>query len=574
MSMLLDQPRQTMRRQYAARGRRPAPRFLAPASRCAAIAILVTTALVAIAVAISTAYHAKAAYHLDSASYRFQAAKLYEHYELAGRWTTAWDAFHQQSSFDTIVRLCVWPESLCHCYGQLWVQAPLMALFFFLTAWYVYRQTGSYLFGFAVVATTFLFGQVYYPYQGLADYWKEMLAVWILGSALVSWFLSDQASREGWSFLSGLLWGLLVLQRPVMAVYGSVLFLPFLANGIYRRCRQDTPGRFAWRAIAFGAAPVALGTIAIVVQGSAVYHYYFVMGYGYTSWSVVAETLLQGYMLQGFGFRLALGICFGLCLAASWRHLWQRLPDAIVAMWLTIGLFGLIVASRALYHGFYAMAMVMAVVGLARLAPRHLSLTSTRTIALVLLAVTAGAAVKQEVAYANNRAVLAQTNQENRQFFEELGAVVQAAPPDVRVGFFFDECFELLWNQLYFDHGSKLADHRFFMSIHDTYYKGVFGDLEPKEIAAAIVAEMERTPHALVVIHNDPADLERWIARIEFFPNSISVKVNARIGEHLRHSAHWRMVQRIESASRGQLLVYESCSLAAAVPPVAAGADH
>src|SRR5207244_8850232 len=119
------------------------------------------------------------------------------------------------------------------------------------------RRTGSLLWGLAVVMIAFVFRPVYHPVQGITDYWKDNLAIWMLGSALVSWFLSEDGSRRGWSVLSGICWGMLALERPVVAVYGALLFLPLLGAGVYRRFRQDDLGTLLKRAVTFGGVPLA-----------------------------------------------------------------------------------------------------------------------------------------------------------------------------------------------------------------------------------------------------------------------------------------------------------------------------
>ncbi|GEM_PF-6170467 len=531
-----------------------------PVVICALAGVMATACLVALGVSISTTYHATASYHYDSAAYRFHSVGIYDQFAQQGRWATAWSLLQQQNSFDLLVRLFAYPESLCQFHGHLLVQAPLMAVFFFLTFWYVYARSGSYLLGGSVIAVAFLFGPVYHPIQSLTDYWKDNLGIWMLGSALWCWFFSEHASRRGWAFLSGVFWGLLVVQRPVLTIYGGALFAPFFIYGVYRRIREDHFGTFVRQAAAFGAFPLAALLLVIVAQGTAIYHYYFVIGYDYSSPSEVADWLLRHPFSNGRAFRVGLMASFVVCVIAALRQGHAGLADVLGSFWLSAGFLALLVATRANFHHFAVVLMVLTVVALARMASRPSPKLWTRGIAAALLLISAGGSYVQFRHYAMVRHIDAQARGQFRAIFAEIAELAQTATPPPKFGVFFNDCYCLIWNQLYFDHGIKLAQESFYMSVHDPFYRGRYGDVSEAAIAATIIDEMVQANSALIVIHQNPQDLTRFLQTRSHSAHgkSLALEVNRLIGEHLAQSNHWQIVKRIESRRAGDLLIYRN----------------
>jgi len=522
----------------------------------AALAILFTGLMTTIGIAFLSRFHSEGPYRYDSAQYRAYSVSFYDHCQRDGRWATVCAVLTTHNSFDVVVRLLIWPELLRDFHGHLYIQVPLMAFFCWLTLHYVHSRSGSHLLGLAVLAVAFSFTPVY-AVQNIMDYWKDSLAVWMLGSALLCWFMSEQGRRCGWSFASGLMWGLLVLQRPAIAVYGLALFAPLLAYAAYRRCREDDPACFVRRAAAFAATPLVLGVFAVIAQWESVYQYYFVHGYCYASPGRVADWLLHHRYNDA---RMASAVLGGLaiCLVGSFGQVWARRADFAMAVWLLAGFVALMMATRTTYPLWPMVAMVLAIVSLARATPSRLSPLATRCVAAALLVLLAGAGFAQA---RSQQRVLERTNRHwasVRPLFDDILTVVQSEPTPPRLGLFFDQTYHPLWSQFYFDHGVKLPHKSFFMSIHDSSYAATYGDVAPAEIAASIVAEMEADPGTLVVVNRDVADLRRRLHRNPYakVPDGLVFQVNTRIMEHFGHSPRWEVVREIDNAFYGPLSVY------------------
>ncbi len=529
---------------------------LAPLVRCAALALVVTGLVTGIGVAIQEYYHLRAHYHYDSASYRFQSVGVFDTYQQEGLWATLDELLQQQNCFDVLVRLLVYPPSLCQFHGHLWVQVPLTAIFFFLTLLYVYHQSGSYFWGLAIVTVTFVFRPLYHPNQGIADYWKDNLGIWMLGSALLCWFFSEQGCRRGWSLSSGLFWSMLALQRPVIAVYGALLFAPFLAVGVYRRFRQDDWATFSKNAVAFGVIPLATAALMLGLQTESLRHHYFVVGYDYASPAQIAAWMVHHPFAASWTLWIGVGAVFAVLLVTLWGCWIARGPSIAAALWLTAGFPALVIATHARYHAFAAVLLVLVLVSLALLTARHLSPRATRWAALLLFAIAAGSSLFQARDCLPWVKRLSLARADFRALYDEIGEVLKESSPETRYGLFFDACHRLVWVQMYFDHGIQTNRKPFFMAIREGQYRFHFPGMNADEMAAAIVADMEEERDGVAVIHENPQDLVRIIPGGAESPDCLPVTVNARIGEHLRHSDRWEAVKRIESRRYGTLVIY------------------
>ena len=68
--------------------------------------------------------------------------------------------------------------------GGVWaIVSPAVTLLVF---WFVSTRTQSVPLGLAVATFVFALPPLYHPFSGMADYWKDNLGTWLLGSAAVS----------------------------------------------------------------------------------------------------------------------------------------------------------------------------------------------------------------------------------------------------------------------------------------------------------------------------------------------------------------------------------------------------
>lgn len=95
------------------------------------------------AVEYSRTYHRQAAYHFDSASYRWQAVDAFRELQSRGLGASVGRILRRKDALDQLLRLLVMPRSLTLRYGHLFIALPFLWLFLFLLSGYVLNRTGS-----------------------------------------------------------------------------------------------------------------------------------------------------------------------------------------------------------------------------------------------------------------------------------------------------------------------------------------------------------------------------------------------------------------------------------------------
>jgi hypothetical protein len=523
----------------------PRPGRIPPSWVCIALAVLLTAAAAWGAVRVSRAFYAHAPHHDDSASYRYTAVAHYALYAEKGRAAALAEALRAKDGLDVTLRLLVAPSALLPFYGHLTVLLPFLALFLFLTLWLVRERTGSLALGLAAASFVLALTCVYHPYWGIADYWKDNLATWLLAGAALSWFLSEQLRRRGWSLLCGLLLGLLGMQRTALAVYAAVLFTPLLGWAAVVRLRQ-VGVRAAL--LDLGAAvlpPAAAACLVAVLQWDDLYRYYVVSCYNFGDrWTVVAH-LWGNAGRAGPWTWLALGGAYALCLLrpALWK---QRTPEALAGLWLAAGLPLVIVLTRAHYPAFLTVWQPLLVAVLAALLPTSLAPVPRGVLAGALLVPALACAGWQYAHWSGHARVLGRETAPLRRCYDRVADVLLAQPAPRHYGLLFSECSSPFWSQVYFGRHTPVEYPAFWMAVHDSYFRGAFPGRSAPEVADALVGQMEAYPDGLAVAYCEPTDLARLPAWLTYRdPMDFSVAVFAGVDERLQRSCHWKVIKQL-----------------------------
>ncbi len=509
-----------------------------------------------VAIHLSETYYVAAPYHYDSASYRLGSIRAHDRLISEGLGVSLLNFLTIKDGLDLSLRLVFAPDSLLHPYGHLAVLLPLMGLFIFITIWYVFRRTGSLLLGLAVVAFQFTFPLMYAPHFGIADYWKDNIATWLLGSAAISWLLSETLTRRRWSTLSGVFLGLLVFQRAVVGIYAAMLFGPLFMWAAYQRLREDGLKPALMRLGAFVTPALVIGGTVAILQGQQLYSYYFVTGYAYTTASGVANFLLNTLFTK-LGFApLGLAGVYLVCLLLIRQWPRQR-GELVIGLWWVAGLPLAVMVSASLYHGFFPLWMVLLVVLLAVITPRTLSAGGNRWLALFFLAVALPSAlIHYQMAITESQNLVVTRGKEPLlQFYRELITIIAAQPEPRRYGLMFDEIEAPLLNQAFFDRGLRLDEPIIFQSIHDSYYRQKFGPLPPQEIANSQIKTLEQAAGTIAVTYCFP---QRILIRSSYLETgqTIAAEVAGMITTHLLHSPHWQATYQL-NPPYGCLYVYQ-----------------
>ena len=527
---------------------------LPPVLTSIVLAIILAVLAGWLAITLSRAYYAVAPYHYDSASYRLQSVQFHDMLQAEGFLTTFLHALQTKDSLDVSLRLLFAPGFLLNRFGHLAVLLPFMSVWIFLVIRYIFLRTGSLLLGLAAVAFLFTFPLMYSPNQGIADYGKDTLATWLLGSAIVTWMLSQTLTRSRWAALSGLFLGLLVMQRSVAAIYAALLFLPPFFWAVYRRIRQDGWLLALARIVAFVAPAVLLGGIVILMQWQLLYKYYFVAGYGYGTPARVARYLLSG-LRSGVGpAAIVLLLIYVACLfsISDWR---QQLGEIVTAGWMLIGLPFLVMATSAFYFGFFPIWTVLLIVFLATVLPRGQRAWSAGWFVGILLTAALVMSVLQYHFSSIAAGKLAERDVHIRQLYDNLANILLAQPEPRAYALLFDEIDGPFLNQVIFDRGIRLNRPVAYMTIHDSYERATLGDLTPQQIASYNMHRLEQYAGAIAVTYCDPNNV---LKQPQFLSDGqlLAAPAAVAMSSYLLNSSHWRVVHKLD-APYGCLYVYQ-----------------
>lgn len=508
-----------------------------------------------IAVNESMAYYALAPFHYDSATYLYSALLSYDLVHSHGRLFSFLQAIQTNKDFlDLVLRILLAPDFLKSKYGHMAVLLPFMGLFCFLTMHYVFRRTHSWLASIAVVSCLFCMPFIYLPYLGIADYWKESIAIWILGCAVVSWLLSDMLARPWWSLLCSVMLGLLVMERSALAVYIAAMFLPPFVWAVYQRIRFDKAKGLLGISAFVIPAGVLCGLVAWM-QWDILYNYYFVKGYDYTSPFRVAKYLLwQVLHYNCFRFPLVLLLviyCFCFYLNTEWK---KNFRDSAITLWFVISFPLIIALTHGLYSGFYNNWTILLILFFATIIPGNMSFTSNyRIFMLVLVSIIITCSITQYSISKNRTEKLIQKSALWRSFYENLTNIILSQPSPRGFNLLFAED-----NIRFLDHTRLNRGIAFnqitpvgYMSVHDSYYNA---DSTIRQIVTQSLKQLELS-QAITVAYCSPNQVAKSKA---FNKDGIkkAIPVAVRQTKYLLRSRHWQAIKKLNSPY-GCVFVYK-----------------
>ncbi|NQU38699.1 MAG: hypothetical protein HQ523_01970 [Lentisphaerae bacterium] len=531
-----------------------------------------------ISLSLSREYYSQAPYHYDSAAYRVDALEIYDALQSQGLKMAALLALGTKDSFDLLLRLLVVPDALQHRYGHMVILVPVMALFMVMTSLYVFRSTGRIAIALLCPATLFTYQLFYNAYWGIADYWKDNLATWLLGSALMAWLFSEDMRKRGWSIVAGLLLGMTAMQRTSGAVYAAVLLSPLFAWAVVVRCRAEGIRKGLLRTAAFLLPAVLLGALLLCMQAQQLYDYYFKGGYAYGTSADVLRFLLSGISprlaqpVQNFfpGTEYGIGLAPlllvpGYLLAFVAARGWSlRKEDINKTLWCALGLPLILIAASLYYYGAFALWPVLLVVFLATLLAHTSTSPLAHALTLVLaLSIATGSVYAYHDHTSRNRAIVGRSAG-YRTLLIELATLITDDPADPRpYATFFNETGAPFTNHARFDLGRKIGPPAVFITFHDQYFRRTFPGMTSDEIVASEMSRLESQPNAIAIAHADTAHL--------YQPTSDPIASAAILGfhHHLYNNPRWQIVNDLPSPF-GPLLIYRLVPVTTGTPELAA----
>lgn len=511
-----------------------------------------------VGVRLARQYHTFTMYYPDSSAYRQQAVLVYQTLHTSGYGAALRQAALLKDGLDIILRLLFFPEMLRTRFGHLAVLLPFLSLFVGLTLWLVVSRTRSRLSGIVVVAFLCSSGLLYGPYAGIADYWKDSLGTWLLGSACITWLLSERLSRAFWSFVCGLLLGLLLLQRTGAAVYAAPLFVAVFLPATYVRIRADGWKPALQRVVIFAAPALTLLVILVALQLQFLYTYYFGLGYAYGSMQFIASSLLQSMLAYGGWITYLVPIACVVAAAgvADWQA--QR-ADIVTVLWFVAGFPLMIILSKSSYlPGFYACWVVLLIVLLAVMIPKTASASYARLGLPVLVMLALGGSVAQYGSAVLKANLPDQVSQATRRFYIQIANSLFSQPAPRVYKLLFYEAGADFWNLMYFDMNREQAlqtlDSAAFISVHDSYYQATFVGRTTEQIVKQNIERLEQVPGTIVVADCNPQKIytRTWFApnpALDYLKNGnpLAANIAIQLTQYVLSSSHWRALNKIDS---------------------------
>lgn len=530
-----------------------------PILMCALFALAATAVVGWSGRHLSRYLYANAPFHHDSDIYRMRAVDLYEVRSAQGVGAAFLQSLSEKDSLDLSLRVLLAPWALRTTYGHLVALLPFLALFFFQLSWFVFTRTGSLLMALAVPAFILGFELIYNPViRGIADYQPDVIATWILAGMEMAWLLSQNLSVRKWSFLSGVCFGFLVMQRAALAVAGGFVLFPLFFWAVYRRFSSEGCRQALVNISCFVVPAVALGGLTVALRWRELYDYYFHQVPGAFNaadrFGVVVNSYLTEIPAPTNFILLILVVVLGVCLLGLSSCKGQG-GEILTALWMTVAipLFFIGVLKAAVANMVFVYFPPTLVILLGTAVPRRLPARLSRPFAQVLLTL---ALVSAAVQYH----LLAQGTQESfpyqapaLTFYHELEDLVMAQPEPRTFGLVLPEINETVWNHFFQDRDANLRPSTYLFSV-DTWYQSAYGTVSPPEIIKTIREEqLEKTEGTLALVNCDRDAVVRAFFSMmgsltgEQISEPCSLQVALGLYDYLMDSPHWRVIQKMKS---------------------------
>lgn len=499
-------------------------------------------------------YFSSAPFHYDSAGYLYLALQTYDLVRVKGVVAAFFQVIKEKDSLDLILRILFAPQSLKIVFGHMTVLLPFMGLFIFLVIHYIFKKTQSWLISIAVLTFLFCSPFIYNPYLGIADYWKESIAIWILGCMILSWLLSEMMTKPFWSVLSGVFLGLLMMERTALAIFAVLMFIPIFSLTAIQRLRQDNRSTALIRLFAFLIPCGILSGMVALLQWEYLYNYYIVKGYAYASPTYLATLYYQNAREQIGFLYVILPIIYIICgFLLKWR---QQYRDLLTVLWLLMSFPVIVVTSHAGYFGIYNVCILLLFLLLVTLIPNKLPIKINRIFSIMLILVGIFFSFQQYSATKIGSQAFYARMSPWYLFFDQTTDLIMAESFPRYYTFLFDETNEPFIDHLRLNRGIDPSEINIagFVTVHDSFYNSTKNNtLEEK--AQENIKKLESHDKTLVFAYCEPAFISKSTAFGED-AQKISVPVNILQTTYLKNSFHWKAIKKLDSP-RGCLYVYE-----------------
>jgi len=521
-------------------------------------AILMAAAASFTSLSISRDYYKVAPYHYDSAVYRVHALDVYDMLKENGFINALALSLSTKDSLDITLRLLLFPPALQNRYGHMLILVPFMTLFTGLCSLYVLRRTSRLSMAVLCPAVLFVYPLFYHPYWGIADYWQDNIAAWILGIAVITWLLADNLRNRFWSTLSGIMLGLIAMQRTSTAVYAGLLFAPLMIWALIKGRQNGCLRAVLLNCTAFIIPAAVAAATVLIFQAVDLYKYYVLGGYAYGTHSDIFKFILGGItnvfpkpsqiFFSGTHYGITvipLILIPAYIVSAITSDAWKLKSDhANKSLWFVIGFPLILVAATTYYFGFFTNFAVLLTILLAALLPQKPTANLTAIItALMLTAVSAGT-VLQYCRTTDNAEEISQRTGWYRTLMLALAEeVTKDSNPEQPYSSFFNEMGPPFANHARFDLKHKIKQPEIEIYFHDTHFHNNFPGMSADEIVRQEMHRLESKPKPIVFAYNDIE--KQYIYNLP--ENPLASAVIQKLNRYVKISPQWKITSSIPS---------------------------
>jgi hypothetical protein len=501
-------------------------------------------------------------YFFDAVSYSFYNAKLYQRIQEVGQGTVLQEELsnNNRHPLRTLPLVMLAPLLLAHPFGHMATALPALFVFIFLIAYTIYKEARQFLPAIAGSFTAILLPGLYNPVSGIAAYWLDLTAAFLVGSAALALLNSNCARDLRWLAFYAVLGSLAAFARYVSVAYLLFATMPVLLWFLFNEVRV----KHNWLRSVILPVIVVAG-VSLILAGPflfahlrSVSEFYSVYGYAVgvplKISSVAALVSLKEFIGPAGFLAIMIVSCTWLYISKSNGRI--DASALLVRVWLffSIPIFLIIIIKTSAIHTISYAVILMLV---ALVIPRFSSVSGNGgggipswANLIVLLVMAAGwvgyytSAWKQS---ANPSSDAAETK------------ALQTKIADLVAGY----GKKVVWNA-YFDEWSWIPSldsfyrHKvlplplgqdYVFSIHESVYRGNFPGWSEQKIYAALEKNANEWVNIAVVFDNPDASQH-------ILPNLISQGAARHISEFVKNSPNWKKVFEIHTAKYGLLAGY------------------
>lgn len=513
-----------------------------------------------LSVALEKRYLDHHPYFFDAVSYSFYNAKLHQRVQEVGQGTVIREEIsnNNRHPLRTVPLVLFAPSLLAHPFGHMATALPALFAFVLLLAYTLYRRGGRLTFAIAGSSIAALLPGLYNPVSGIAAYWLDLTAAFLIGAAILALLNSNRGRGLRWLVLFAVLGSCAAFARYVSIAYLLFASVPVFVWYLFSRVREE--GNWPRSVllpvlVTVGGGVLVAGPYLFAHVGS-VSEFYQI--YGYALGAPLA-TSMRAALASLREFIGPAGVLALIVLAGAWllKVARSRKFDAeglVVPVWLALAIpiFLVFVLKTSAIHTI-SYAVILLLVALAVPCTKSMNEDGAlfkRAGLIVILILSAGWGgyyVSEWKQASNPGQEAAEAKALQTRLADQLGRYNQKVVWNA----YFDEVSWIPSLDAFYRHGvlPLPLGQDYVFSIHETVYRGNYPNWDSAQINEALL-ENANTWLNIAVVFDEPSDADKYL------PNELSRSAARHIAEFVKNDPDWVQEFEINTVRYGRLAGY------------------